>query len=83
MTTNDEIKKKYQNKETGKYFSFNTTAVIDDMLNEARADQKQKDIQKVEEYKESVIDEYKEHGEEPDELQLTDCNEIIAKLKEA
>jgi len=53
------------------------------MLNEARADQKQKDIQKVEEYKESVIDEYKEHGEEPDELQLTDCNEIIAKLKEA
>jgi hypothetical protein len=82
MTTNDEIKQRYW-KYLGTEPKPDINGLLERMLNEARADQKQKDIQKVEEYKESVIDEYKEHGEEPDELQLTDCNEIIAKLKEA
>jgi hypothetical protein len=39
MTTNEEIKKKYQNKKRGiswYYYNFNTTREIDDMLNEAR-----------------------------------------------
>ena len=50
MTTNDEIKKKYQDEEKGIYYSFNTTKVIDTMLNEARADTAQqifKELDKI------------------------------------
>lgn len=38
MPTNEEIKKEYQDESKGIYHSFNTTRVIDDMLDKAKAE---------------------------------------------
>jgi hypothetical protein len=80
MTTNEEIKRKYQDEKKGKYYSFNTPSVIEDMLDEARADERIKTFEKciTEVEKLRIVDRLTTHSIEYNEI----IDEVKARLEE-